>query len=58
MHKTVDETECCKSLRHVPFSMFHIRTVDPDALKAIGVDINKAVIGPEWPEKVNNDVEF
>ena len=38
--------------------MFHIRTVDPDALKAIGVDINKAVIGPEWPEKVNNDVEF
>merc|ERR1711963_852937 len=58
MHKIDDVTECCNSLRQVPVSMFHIRTVDPEALKAIGVDIVKAVIGPECPEKVNKDVQL
>ena len=58
MDKIGDETECCKSLRQVPFSIFHKRNADPEALKAMGFDINTAVIGPECPENVNNDVEF
>ena len=53
-----DDVECCKRFKQVPFLIFHSLTDVPEALKAIGFDINKAVIGPECPEKVNNDVEF
>ena len=34
IHKMGDVTECFKSLRQVPDSIFHIRTVDPEAVKA------------------------
>ena len=58
MDKIGDETECCKSLRQVPFSMFPKRNADPEALKSMEFDINMAVISPKCPENVNNDVEF
>ena len=58
MDKIGDETECCKSLRQVPFSMFHKCNANPEVLKAMGFDINTAVISPKCPENVNNDVEF
>ena len=50
--------ECWSNLVHVPVSMSQIRTLDPEALRAMGQDINKAVTGPECPENVNRDDEF
>ena len=52
------KVECCSNFKQVPFSIFQIRTVDPEALNAIGDDISKLLIGPECPEKVKRLVEL